>query len=86
MSWQVEFTADGASDLRKLDPSLQRRILRRLQWLAGNFTAITPETLGGSLAGFFKFRIGNYRVIYTVDDTKQLIVVHMIGHRSKIYR
>ena len=86
MSWQIEFTSDGASDLRKLDPSQQRRILRRLQWLADNFTAITPEALSGSLAGFSKFRIGGYRVIYTVDDARQLIVVHMVGHRSEIYR
>lgn len=85
MSWRVEFTSEGASDLRKLDPSLQRRDLRRLQWLADNFTAITPETLGGSLAGFNKFRIGSYRVIYTLDDARQLIVVHMVGHRSEIY-
>ena len=86
MSWRVEFTSEAASDLRKLDPSLQRRILRRLQWLASDFTAITPESLSGSLAGFFKFRIGSYRAIYTVDDTKQLIVIHMLGHRSEIYR
>jgi len=86
MSWQVEFTSDGASDFRKLDPSLQRRVLRRLQWLADNFATITPEALSGSLAGFYKFRIGSYRAIYTVDDAAQLIVVHMVGHRSEIYR
>ncbi|MCD6282911.1 type II toxin-antitoxin system RelE/ParE family toxin [bacterium] len=86
MSWQVEFTSDGASDFRKLDPSLQRRILRKLRWLADNFTAITPEALSGSLAGYSKFRVGSYRVIYTVDDAKKLIVVHMVGHRSEIYR
>ncbi len=86
MSWQVEFTSEGASDLRKLDQSLQRRVLRRLQWLADNFEAVTPEALSGSLAGYSKFRIGSYRVIYTVDDARQLIVVHMVGHRSEIYR
>ena len=85
MSWRVEFTSEGVSGLRKLDLSLQRRVLRRLQWLADNFTAITPEALSGSLAGFYKFRIGSYRVIYTVDDARQLIVVHMVGHRSEIY-
>ena len=86
MSWRVEFTSDGAADLRKLNPSLQRRILRKLRWLADSFAAITPEALSGSLAGFYKLRIGSYRVIYTTDDARQLIVVHMAGHRSEIYR
>jgi len=63
MIWRVEFTGEGASDLRKLDWSLQRRVLRKLQWLADNLTAITPEALSGSLAGFYKLRAGSYRVI-----------------------
>jgi len=86
MSWRVEFTAEAAADASKLQPSIQRRILRKLQWLAENFATVTPEPLSGSLAGFFKVRVGSYRAIYTVDETKQLIVVHMLGHRSEIYR
>jgi mRNA interferase RelE/StbE len=47
---------------------------------------VRREALGGDLAGYFKLRAGDYRVLYVVDDEAQEIIVRGVGHRSSVYR
>ena len=49
-----------------MDPPVARRIADRIRWLAEHFEEITPEPLTGDLAGLFKCREGDYRVIYNL--------------------
>lgn len=66
--------------------SVRERILRKINWLALNLdVAVTPESLKGDLADFFKLRVGDYRVIYDRDAESRTIVVIRIGHRREIY-
>ena len=53
-------------DLTRLDRSVARRIVNRIQWLAEHFDDLKPELLAGTLSGFYKFRVGDYRIIYKV--------------------
>ena len=77
----------GASrELERLDPAVARRIVDRIRWLAVNIENIRPEPLKGDLAGFFKFREGDYRVIYEILRKEHLVVIHSVGHRSTIYK
>jgi mRNA interferase RelE/StbE len=69
-----------------LDKSVGRRIAERIRWLAANLDDIRPEALTGDLAGLFKFRAGDYRIIYEVIHEEQTVVIHAIGHRREIYR
>jgi len=73
-------------DLRRLDRSVARRIVSRIQWLAEHFDNLKPEPLTGTLSGFFKLRAGDYRIIYKVRKDENLIVVHRIGHRREVYK
>ena len=57
-----------------------------MEWLAENFEAIEPEPLKGPLKGLYKLRVGDWRVIYSIDHERKAIVVHMVGHRREIYR
>ncbi|MGK7946672.1 MAG: type II toxin-antitoxin system RelE/ParE family toxin [Microcystaceae cyanobacterium] len=85
MSYQLEIKPDVLKDLKKISPNLQSRILEKMRWLANNFENLTPTPLTANLKGFFKLRVGDYRIIYTFDDTLKLITVHQIGHRRDIY-
>jgi mRNA interferase RelE/StbE len=76
----------AARDLARLDKPEARRIVQRINWLASNFGTTRPEALGGDLAGLYKFRVGDFRVIYEVLDAEQILLVHAIGHRREIYR
>jgi len=74
------------NDLRRLEKSIAQRILSKLKWLSQNFNNLTPNKLTGELKGFYKLRVGSYRVIYTANEKEHLLVVHLIGHRRDIYR
>jgi mRNA interferase RelE/StbE len=73
-------------ELARLDKPVSRRVVERINWLVANINDIDLEALTGDLAGFYKLRVGDYRVVYEVLDGKRLIVIHMIGHRRDIYR
>jgi len=44
------------------------------------------EGLSGKMAGFYKLRAGSYRVIYEILKDEKIILIHAVGHRSKIYK
>jgi mRNA interferase RelE/StbE len=78
--------AAATRELARLDQPVTRRIIERITWLATNLDALRPEALTGELAGVYKLRVGNYRVIYEMLHEEQTIVIHAIGHRREIYR
>ena len=73
-------------ELERLDKPVARRIAERINWLAANLDDIRPEPYKGDLAGLYKFRAGDYRVIYQILHDEKIIVIHEVGHRSEIYR
>jgi mRNA interferase RelE/StbE len=84
MSYQLEFTNEAIANLEKLTQVVQVRVVKKINWLVENFELITPQSLAADLSGFYKLRVGDYRVIYSFDDSN-IIVVHQIGHRREIY-
>ena len=73
-------------DLAQLDKITGRRIVERIHWLAANLDTLRPEALRGDLSGLCKLRVGDYRVVYEIIRSERTIVIHVIGHRSEIYR
>lgn len=86
MTLNVEFNLEAITDLEKLDRVIAQRIVEKIKWLAENFNNITPQALTGDMKGFFKLRMGYYRVIYTISQLENIITIHLIGHRREIYR
>ncbi|HTW92192.1 MAG TPA: type II toxin-antitoxin system RelE/ParE family toxin [bacterium] len=86
MAFRARLLDAAARDLARLDRPEARRIVQRINWLASNLGTIRPEALGGDLAGLYKLRVGDYRVIYELLDGDQILLVHVIGHRREIYR
>ncbi|MBI2351493.1 MAG: type II toxin-antitoxin system RelE/ParE family toxin [Deltaproteobacteria bacterium] len=72
--------------MERLDQPVARRIVQRIRWLAENVETIKTEGLKGELAGLFKLREGDYRIIYEIVRKERLIIIHSIGHRSRIYK
>jgi mRNA interferase RelE/StbE len=83
---QIFLLKEAAEDLERLDRIVASRIVRRLRWLAANLESARLEALSGDLAGLYKLRVGDYRVIYEVLANEKALVVHAIGHRRHIYR
>jgi mRNA interferase RelE/StbE len=85
MSYIVIYEPDALADLEKLSQAVRQRIVNKINWLAENFEQITPQPLSNQLSGFFKLRVGDYRIIYEFSSAKQTIIIDRVGHRSQIY-
>lgn len=84
--WILVFTLQVKEDLKKLDKSLRKRIIEKLDWLCSNFDKIRPLTLDSEWRGFFKLRVGDWRIIYKIEWKKNLIIIYLIDRRDKIYK
>ncbi len=84
--WRFVITVVAEADLDRLDAATRRRIINKLEWFTEHFDHLSPLPLGGAWKGFFKLRIGDWRVAYEVDHTQHLVTIHYIDHRSKMYK
>ena len=84
--WRFEITDDAEHDIERLDPPVARRVRERLEWFIVHFEETVPLPLGAGYKGFFKLRVGDWRIIYEVKDPEREIVVHAIDRRDKIYK
>lgn len=89
MAWKIELDPAAERELDKLDPQTARRILK---FLFERLTTLDDprsigEALKGSrLGGFWKYRVGDYRVIARIEDGALIVLVVRIGNRREIYR
>jgi mRNA interferase RelE/StbE len=83
--YAVEFRRSAEKDLRRLDPIVQRRVLRAAENLATNPRPDGCRKLQGS-ENAFRIRVGDYRIIYTADDAVLIVAVERIRHRREVYR
>ena len=84
--YRIHILDAATRELARLDRPVGRRVVKRIRWLAANLDDLTPESLTGDLAGFYKLRAGDYRVLYEILHEEQTIVIHQIGHRREVYR
>ena len=88
MAWEIEFLPQAAKELRKLDRTAAARIIQTLEQRIA--TLDDPRTLGSALvgehAGYWRWRIGDYRVIARIEDERIVILVIRVAHRREVYR
>ena len=86
MNYKFISTIKFKEDLSKLDNSVVKTILKYIKKLelSDNPKAYGKE-LGGNMAGLYRFRINNYRLITKIEEEKLIIYALGLGHRSKIY-
>lgn len=79
------FTAHALKDLKKLSPEVKKRVMEKLEFfIASNTPLAFIEHLTNNEIGSYRFRIGDYRVIFDLED--DILVVLKVGHRREIYR
>ncbi len=89
MAWKVELSADADRQLSKLDAPQANRILKFLYERVARLD--DPRSLGQALHGsqlgeFWKYRVGDYRLICKLEDNRLVVLVLRLGHRREIYR
>ncbi len=89
MVWRIELSDRAKKDIGRLDPPIAKRILAFLQTRL--LLLKDPRSLGEALRGstlgtYWKYRVGDYRIIANIDDDVLRIVVVRVGNRREIYR
>ena len=72
--------------LRSLPRNIRTRIRGEIDSLADNPRPHGVKSLQGSQKGYLRVRVGDYRIIYRIEDDRLLVVVVGIGHRREVYR
>lgn len=89
MAWNIELTEKARKNLERLDPMQTRRILaflyQRIAPLADP-RSIGQALQGATLGAYWKYRVGDYRIIAFIDDQRITITATRISHRSEAYR
>jgi mRNA interferase RelE/StbE len=88
MAWTIEFDPMARRELEKLDKPISDRILKFLheRVAALDDPRKIGERLQGTLRQFWKYRVGDYRLICSLKDERLVVVVVRIGHRRGIYK
>ncbi len=88
MAWTIDYTNTAKVQLRKLDQQTARRIIdfmdERIAALENPRT--TGKALTGPLGGFWRYRVGNCRVICDIQEGALRVLVLQVGNRGEIYR
>jgi mRNA interferase RelE/StbE len=87
--WRIEFDAAAKKDLAKLDKPVAKRIVSFLRDRiapAGDPRAIGEALRGSKLGEFWKYRVGDYRIICAIEDGAFRVLVVRLGNRREVYR
>jgi len=89
LAWAVEFDPDAVKDLQKLDKQVQARIVEFLRERLARLD--NPRELGEALAGsklgnYWKYRVGDWRIICVLLDKRIVVRVLRVGNRRGVYR
>ena len=85
MTYKIIWHKAALDDLKRLDRPVRQKIFLKVE----NYLAEDPAGIGkplkGTLAGMFRFRSGDYRVIYVLDLTHRTMSILAVNHRKKGY-
>lgn len=88
MKYKILFEKNADKQLKKLDKTQQRLIVN---WIIKNLEntndpRVFGKALKGNLKDYWRYRVGNYRIIAEINDDEVKILIIEIGHRKNIYK
>jgi mRNA interferase RelE/StbE len=89
MAWAIEYGKDAEKEIAKLDRQIAQRILKfmgkRVAKLE-NPRSIGEALTGSTLGNYWKYRVGDYRIIAEIQDAKLIVQVVRVGNRREVYK
>lgn len=88
MAWNVEVSEEAGRQLDRLDAQMARRIVKFLYERVAKLD--NPRSIGEALHGpkfgeFWKYRVGDYRILARIEDNVLRVLVVKVGHRREVY-
>jgi mRNA interferase RelE/StbE len=87
-NWTIEFDSAAQREFERLDKSVALRISKFLHQRIASLEnpRLIGERLHGTLSDYWKYRVGDYRIICKLEDDRLVVVVVRIGHRREVYK
>ncbi len=85
MTWTIEFTKKAQKQLISLDNKAQKRIKKAILEKLVKTPQKHLTALHGDKAGFYKFRVGDYRLLCSKEDTTYYILIVKVKYRKEVY-
>lgn len=86
MTYKVEFTPQAEQDILLLDKTVAENIVNKIDRLSENVKSIIHFPLKGRFKGKYKLRVGDWRIIYSVEHASRIITIYAVRHRSEVYK
>ena len=89
LAWQIEFDPDALKELKKLDRPIQSRLvifLRDRLSLLDDPRSIGEALSGSRLGNYWKYRVGDWRIVCDIQDKRVVVRVLRLGNRHEVYR
>ena len=88
MIYELKYEAKAVRQIRKLDPATRKLIK---SWIEKNLLNTDDprrhgKALTGTLSQYWRYRVGDYRILAEINDTEIVIIIIEVGHRREIYR
>lgn len=88
LAWTIEVTGNAAKQIKRLGSADAKRIIDYLRDRIAQLDH--PRQLGKPLQGselgsYWRYRVGDYRILCELDDCELIVLVIEAGHRRKIY-
>lgn len=84
INYEVEFKSSALKELKKLPKRISIRIFNAIDKLSINPRAGNTRPMVGSMS--WRLRVGDYRIVYDINDKKIVILIIKVGHRKDIYK
>lgn len=86
MAWRIDFTRNADKAMRKLDKGVAARVFDELDEIAKlEDPRSRGKALTGNLAGVWRYRVGDYRILCDINDGRLVILVVDVAHRREVY-
>ena len=85
--WKIEFKPKAAKEIKKLDKNQAKQITNwlKIRLETGADPRLFAEQLTGNLKDFWRFRIGDFRVVFKPEEQELVILVVRVAHRREVY-
>ncbi|MBU3902564.1 MAG: type II toxin-antitoxin system RelE/ParE family toxin [Candidatus Thermoplasmatota archaeon] len=84
MNYRIKVTKQFEKDFTKLKQDLKEGIIKKVDLLKEN--PYKFKRLHGRLRGKYSLRIGDYRIVYSINEDEKEVILYCFGHRKKVYK
>ena len=85
-NYKVKITTEGWKRIRKLDNSVSKKVLEKLKILSDFKNINNIKALKGEVKNGFRYRVGDIRIIFEVDERQKIVWIVDVGFRGSVYK